>query len=326
MVVEFSLSKAGLEVYNTNTPTKKVNLADSNNSNSKFTLQNGDNTYVTYIGELYSDSYESDYSDISSNASIVLPMDYYNLFFKGKKVALKKGLQTTTLNWEDMDTPVLGFVTELSYNKDKINVKIQGMDALLNQEAKFTFKKTKISKIVKEIIKASGLKAKVDVTGLKDHVINFTNVSSSKNDSSDSSSDLNLSNTELDKVVQDIIGSETDDYEKLKKIHNWARKNVTYDGYECSKYGCDPVKAYKNRKHLNCGDTAVLLNALYKIAGLDSYIIHGDYHFWNIVTIKGKKYASDGTGDRPLGEVWSGSGHHNTPFGGSKANEKAICG
>jgi hypothetical protein len=144
MVVEFSLSKAGLEVYNTSTPTRKVTLSDSNNAKSKFTLQNGDNTYVTYIGELYSDSYESDYSDISSNASIVLPMDYYSLFFKGRKVALKKGLQRNNLKWEDMSTPVYGFVTELSYNKDKINVKINGMDALLNQEEKFTFKKTNI--------------------------------------------------------------------------------------------------------------------------------------------------------------------------------------
>lgn len=326
MAVEFSLSKAGLEVYNTSAPAKRINLSDSNNAKSKFTLQNGDTTYVNYIGELYSDSYESDYSDISSNATIVLPMDYYNLFFKGKKAALKKGLQTNTLKWEEMDTPVLGFVTELSYTTDKINVKIQGMDALLNQEAKFSFKKTKISKIVKEIIKASGLKAKVDATGLKDHVIDFTSSSSSKKESSGESSDLKLSNTELDKVVQDIIGSETDDYKKLKKIHEWGRKNIIYSTYECSNYGCDPVKAYKNRSHLNCGDTAVLLNAMYKIAGLDSYIIHGDYHFWNIVTINGKKYASDGTGDRPLGEVWSGNGHHNTPFGGSKANEKAICG
>lgn len=325
MSVDFSLSKAGVEVYRTETPAKKVKLTDST-TNTEFTLENGENNHVTYIGELYSDSYESDYSDISSNASIVLPMDYYNLFYKGKKVALKKGLQQNTLKWEDMTTPVYGFVTELSYNKDKINVKVSGMDALLNQNSKFSFKKTKISKIVKEIIKASGLKAEVDVTGLKDHVIDFTNESSTKENTSSSSSELNLSNTELDKVVEKIIAGATSDKEKLDKIHNWGRKEIVYDWYECSKYGCDPVKAYENRKHINCGDTAVLLNAMYKIAGLESYIIHGDYHFWVIVTINGKKYASDGTGDRPLNSVWSGKGHHNTPFGGSKANEKAICG
>ena len=197
------------------------------------------------------------------------------------------------------------------------------MSKLLDQEKHFTYKNTKISKILKDIITSAGLKAKIDTTGLKDSKIDYTNVSSS---GSSSSSSTNLSKTELDGVVQEIIGDETDDYQKLEKIHNWGRKNITYSTYECSNYGCDPVKAYNNRSHLNCGDTAVLLNAMYKIAGLDSYIIHGDYHFWNIVTINGKKYCSDGTGDRPLGEVWSGNGHHNTPLGGSKVSEKAICG
>lgn len=326
MVVNFSLSKAGLEVYTTSKPTQNITLSDTNNTKATFNLQTGEIIGVNYVGELYSDSFEEDYSDMSSNASIVLPMDYYGLFFKGRRIALKKGLQKDTLKWEDMQTAVTGFITELSYNKDKINIKINGMDKLLDQEKKFTFKKTKMSTIIKKIIQSSGLKAKIDVTGLKDYAIDFSNVSSTKTtESSNNSSSIDTS-TELGKVVSKIIGNETDDYKKLQKLHKWGAENIVYSGYECSNYGCDPEKCYKNLKHLNCGDTSVLMRKLYEIANLNAWIIHGDYHFWVIVEIGSKKYASDCTGNRPLNEVWSTSAHPNSPFSGSKANEKAICG
>ena len=350
MSVNFSLSKAGLEVYTTvvtqeeskdskkskkskdskdkktetSNNTNTLKISDPSDENAKFTLQNGEITEIDYVGELYSDNYEEDYSDISSNASIVLPMDYYGLFYKGRKAALKKGVQENNkFTWEDMDTAVLGFITELSYNQDKINIKINGMDKLLDQEKKFKFKKMKLSKIVTQIIEASGLKAKVNPKGLNDKVTSFTNITSSGSSSSSSSVDTS---TELGKVVAKIIGDETDDYQKLLKIHNWGRKEIVYGEYECTHHNHDPQECYKHRKHINCGDTAILLNAMYKLAGLTSWIIHGDYHFWVIVEIGNKKYASDGTGDRPLNKVWSGNGHHNTPFGGSRVSEKAICG
>ena len=47
------------------------------------------------------------------------------------------------------------------------------MTKLLDQEKKFSFKQTKRSKILKEMIEAAGLKAKIDVTGLKDDVIDY---------------------------------------------------------------------------------------------------------------------------------------------------------
>ena len=84
MAVSFTLSRAGLEVYTTQ-DDPEIKLSDSTESN--FTLLNGEVNQIDYIGELYSDSYEQDYSDISSNASISLPMDYYSTLFKGKKIA-----------------------------------------------------------------------------------------------------------------------------------------------------------------------------------------------------------------------------------------------
>lgn len=320
MSVSFTLSHAGLEVYTT-TNNPQISLSNLGESNSNFNLLNGDITQIDYVGELYSDNFEQDYSDISSNATIVLPMDYYSTLYKGKKTALKKGSGVD--NWSDMDTAVLGFITELNYAKDNITVKINGMDKLLEQEKKFTFKKTKMSKIITKIITESGLKAKVDTSGLTDHVINFTNVSSSGSESSSNSDGIGIE--DIDATAKKIIGNETDEKKKLDKIHAWGQKEVKYDGYECSRQDNDPSKCLKNRKHLNCGDISILMCALYKSAGLTAWIIRGDYHFWVIVEIGKTKYASDCSGNHELNQVWSTSSHPNTPFKGTKVSGFKIC-
>ena len=324
MAVSYSISKAGLEVYT----TTKVTETTSNSSNDEtdvqnnFTLQNGETTKIDYIGELYSDSYEQDYADISSNSSVSVPIKYLNYFFKGKKIALKKSWQKqgSVLKWADMDTVVLGFITEITWNRDKIDLKISGMDKLLEKEAKFTFKKTKRSKIIKEIIKASGLKAKVDVVGLKDDVIDFTNVSSS-----DSNSKSNSSNEseEIQSFVNKIIGNETDELSKLKKIHSTLCNKITYTSYECSRYST-PEKCLKSLK-LNCANAAMLAAACYRAANLKCYVIHGDYHFWVIVTANGKEYASDVSGHHELNQVWSTSAHPNSPFKGKNCGDNPDC-
>ena len=268
MAVSFTLSRAGLEVYTTQ-DDPEIKLSDSTESN--FTLLNGEVNQIDYIGELYSDSYEQDYSDISSNASISLPMDYYSTLFKGKKIALKKGISPN--KWEDMETAVLGFVTEISYSKDKIDIKINGMDKLLDQEKKFSFTKTKRSMIVKKIIEAAGLKAKVDTKGLKDDVTDFTNISSSGEESGSSSGLAGGEGQEIDSLVQEIVGSETDELKKCKLVHGWLKSNVRYSGYECSHYH-SAKECLKNKSHLNCADTARLTRAMMASAGLKCYVVH----------------------------------------------------
>lgn len=315
MAVSFTLSRAGLEVYTTQ-DDPEIKLSDSTESN--FTLLNGEVNQIDYIGELYSDSYEQDYSDISSNASISLPMDYYSTLFKGKKIALKKGISPN--KWEDMETAVLGFVTEISYSKDKIDIKINGMDKLLDQEKKFSFTKTKRSMIVKKIIEAAGLKAKVDTKGLKDDVTDFTNISSSGEESGSSSGLAGGEGQEIDSLVQEIVGSETDELKKCKLVHGWLKSNVRYSGYECSHYH-SAKECLKNKSHLNCADTARLTRAMMASAGLKCYVVHrttNGGHFWVIIEIGGKKYASDQTGSgSEFNTVWARSGRTSVTDGGS---------
>lgn len=315
MAVSFTLSRAGLEVYTTQ-DDPEIKLSDSTESN--FTLLNGEVNQIDYIGELYSDSYEQDYSDISSNASISLPVDYYSTLFKGKKIALKKGISPN--KWEDMETAVLGFVTEISYSKDKIDIKINGMDKLLDQEKKFSFTKTKRSMIVKKIIEAAGLKAKVDTKGLKDDVTDFTNISSSGEESGSSSGLAGGEGQEIDSLVQEIVGSETDELKKCKLVHGWLKSNVRYSGYECSRYH-SAKECLKNKSHLNCADTARLTRAMMASAGLKCYVVHrttNGGHFWVIIEIGGKKYASDQTGSgSEFNTVWARSGRTSVTDGGS---------
>lgn len=125
----------------------------------------------------------------------------------------------------------------------------------------------------------------------------------------------------IDNLVKNIVGAETGDLKKAQLIHEWLRKNVIYSYYECSKYKT-PEKCYNNRNHLNCADTAILTCSMMLSAGLNAYIVHRPYnggHFWTIIEINGKKYASDQTGRESASmagsawnTVWSRSGRANT--------------
>ena len=310
MAVTYSISRAGLEIYTTEAVKKPISnkSAGGSDDTGKFTLQTGDITNINYIGELYSDSFEGDYSDISSNASISVPIKYLNSLYKGQRVSFKKGGNNSkTVNkWDDMSTVVTGFVSEVTWNRDKADIKISGMNILLDVEKKFSFKKTKRSKIIKEIIKASGLKAKVDVTGLVDDVCDFSNISSSGSNKK-TGSNSGLAGGEgktIDELVANIVGSETNELEKAKLVHKWLKANVRYEGYPCSRYH-SAEECLKHKHAINCADTARLTRAMMASAGLKCYVVHRSHangHFWTLIEIDGKIYASDQTGS---GSDWN---------------------
>ena len=72
---------------------------------------------------------------------------------------------------------------------------------------------------------------------------------------------------------------------------------------------------------LNCADSSRLAAACYRATNLTCYVIHGNYHFWVIVTINGTKYASDVSGNHKLNEVWG----KNTPFSGKNCGDAPDC-
>ena len=160
MAVAYSLSRAGLEVYTSEKVEDPINNNGSADSSGdaagNFQLQTGEINRVDYIGELFSDSFEHDYSDISSNASVSVPLTYLRYLQKGKKVALMKGWQDSDkFAWEDQFMAVMGFITEINWTKDKVDIKVTGMNKLLDLEAQFDFKQTKRSEIVTAITSVS---------------------------------------------------------------------------------------------------------------------------------------------------------------------------
>lgn len=273
--------------------TQEEESTPSFNSDLPFMLQNGATNHIDYIGEVYSESYEFDYTEMTSNVSLSIPNTYLELFFKGKKSCFKKGVQDGTLKWDDMKNVVLGFVTELTWNNWKIDAKISGMDKLLDRQETFDISQTKRSEVIKQIIEASGLKAKVDVTGLVDDVIDFKTSSSSDSGSGDTPG---IGNAKIDDLVTKWCQGKTSDLEKAKAIHAGLRDEVGiwYAYYYNSRYHT-PEKCLENHKHLNCGDTAILTTACMKSGGLNAYIVLrcDSAHYFTVIEIGGTKYYSD---------------------------------
>ena len=108
----------------------------------------------------------------------------------------------------------------------------------------------------------------------------------------------------IDDLVKKIVGNTTDELSKAKKVHQWLKDNVRYSGYECTQYS-SAESCYNNRGHLNCADTARLTRAMMSSAGLNAWVVHrssNNGHFWTLIKINGKIYASDQTGS---GSDWN---------------------
>ena len=152
------------------------------------------------------------------------------------------------------------------------------------------------------------------------HEVNIAGVTGSGSTSSSSSSSSTTvksttgntslkggQGTTIDNKVKEICGTETDQLKKAKLIDKWLNKNVSYSRYCCGKYGKDATKAYNNRSHLNCGDTALLTTAMMRSAGLSADVVWAPGHFWTRIKINGKEYFSDQTSSsRGWNEVWRG--------------------
>ena len=241
------LPVSGFEVYETINDPKFEVKKDSDN----FVALNGDIKEISYYDGMYENSFDEDYEGISNTGSVVFPK-INSKFYKGKKICLKKANDTgTPLKWDDLESCLLGFISEIKYTENEVNVKLVGMSKLLDQEKKFTFKNTKRSKILKEIIESAGLKADIDVSGLKDELIDYTNISSNSSDSSSSSVESTGSAT-IDEAVQKAIEGKTTDLERARGIDAAFKSHVYYKFYSDCHFS-DIDKACKNRiESCNC--------------------------------------------------------------------------
>lgn len=311
-----SLCRTGLEVYKTDekhfkpyvssgviTSSSKENNDDDEDSKG-YTFHQGAVQVTYHYGNLESTTHEFDYKDMNNNASLKIEsIDKYK-FYKGVRVNLRKQWEAPgkQLQWDDLSSVLTGFITEQTFSENGVEIKVSGMSKLLDEKYNFKFTNMKRSKILKEIIKTAGFKPVINVKGLDDDVTSFTTQSSS---SKSSSSDLaGGEGEEIDSLVKKVVGSETDELKKAKLVHGWLKDNVKYSGYSCSRYQSAEA-CLKHKSALNCADTARLTRAMMSSAGLDAWVVHrssNNGHFWTLIKINGKIYASDQTGS---GSAWN---------------------
>lgn len=329
---QYSICRAGLEVYKTDEDNFKPYVSSgavqsssstdsSDDKKAGFDYHQGTVLETYYYANLQSISHEYDYGDMNSNSTIKVDTVDKNRFYKGVRVSVKKEWEAPneSLVWEDLKPVNTGFISEQTFSEDGVEIKVDGYSKLLDQKFNFEFKNMKRSVILEEIIKTAGLVPVVNVKGLDDDVTNFSTKSSSE--SSGSNSELAGGEGEtIDSLVEKIVGDETNELKKCKLVHQWLKENVRYSRYDCTRYNT-PEKCLENKVHLNCADTARLTRAMMASAGLDCYVVHrttNGGHFWVIIEIDGKKYASDQTGNgSEFNTVWAKSGRTSVSDGGS---------
>ena len=328
---------SGLEVYKTreeepeaetdetteadDTETDTTTTTDdtsTDTSSDGFKLLNGETEEIHYYAGMYSNSYEEDYADINSNGGATFkeidPLQVY----KGKKVCLKKEWKPPTkqLVWDDLKSVFMGFVTEQTYSQGKVELKFSGMPKLMERSAEFDFQQMKRSEIIKAIIEESGLKAEVDPTGLRDDVIDYTNISSSS-DSDEDTGDSVSAGGNIDSLVKKWIKGKKGALEKAKAIHEGLKAyGIVYSYYYNFRYGsAQECLEHAHSPGLNCGDTAQLTTAAMKSGGLNAHIeLRCDSaHFFTVIEIGGTKYYSDLTGASGARSTraWNDTWQHN---------------
>ena len=119
----------------------------------------------------------------------------------------------------------------------------------------------------------------------------------------------------IDELVKKIVGNTTDELSKAKKVHQWLKENVRYKYYECTWYH-SAEECYNHRGAINCADTARLTRAMMSSAGLNAWVVHrnsNNGHFWTLIKINGKIYASDQTGSgSDWNTIWYSDGDRRT--------------
>lgn len=315
---QYSVSRVGLEVYKTDEKnhevyistgvvTEETDAESTDETANDFPLHQGSIKEIYYYNNIFTTEYESDYKDMSESASVKIQSINKKRFYKGVRVCLRKEWEApgTTLDWEELDKILTGFITEQTFTETATDVKLSGMTKLLEQKFKFDFKQMKRSKILEEIIKTAGLTPVINVKGLDDDVTDFTNLSG------DSSTTTGGEGEEIDSLVRKIVGNETDQLRRAKLVHKWLQDNVRYSGYECTHHNT-PEECLKHKGALNCADTARLTRSMMASAGLTCYVVHRSHtngHFWTLININGKIYASDQTGSgSPWNTIWYADG------------------
>ena len=106
--------------------------------------------------------------------------------------------------------------------------------------------------------------------------------------------------SQVKSIIGSIVKPGMDDHEKVKVIHDYVVKHVSYD---TSYQAYTAYEALANRSAV-CQGYALLTYELLKEAGIQNHIVtgtgNGQAHAWNLVNIENKWYHLDTTFDDPV--------------------------
>jgi hypothetical protein len=113
-----------------------------------------------------------------------------------------------------------------------------------------------------------------------------------------------INTSSVSALAKSLSAGCTTDLQKATKIYNWVRDNINYAFYYNTKYGATGTL---NKRLGNCCDTANLLVALARDAGIKARYVHGTCkfssgnwygHVWAQVYVNGKWVNADATSSR----------------------------
>lgn len=338
----FSVQRAGVEIYLTDednfTPyvSPNNNLASKNNREaevanedaedssdeeesesinneapaSAYTLHQGEIIETSYYTDLTNMSFESDYEDMSSSGSLNRRDFNLKQFYKGKRLKLLTAWEepNETLEWSDLEDALIGFITEQTFKDVETEVKVSGWETLLEQTLAFDFKSMFRADIIKEILKSAGFNPIINVEGLDNDIMDFTNEVKTGGGGTDSSAPIGKVSGNIAKLAKQICAGKTNALGKAQAIHTYIANNIRYPPepiYEDHKRCPEEVI---RRGESNCCDRARLGHEMANAVGLRNKGVHGTGscgHVWIQYNINGKWVNSDPNYSRPnLGKVY----------------------
>jgi transglutaminase-like putative cysteine protease len=118
-----------------------------------------------------------------------------------------------------------------------------------------------------------------------------------------STKNCQMSNAQIKALAASLTKGKTSTYAKAVAIYNYVRDKIGYSFYYNTKYG---AVGTLNKKTANCCDTAHLLIALERAAGIPARYVHVKAkftsgvlgHVYAQVYVNGKWYTADGTSSR----------------------------
>lgn len=332
----YCLQRAGIEAYLTDEENFKpyvsslnsksgdnVKQADVSNENSDdssseneesqneapdtaYTLHQGEILETYYYTDLFSLNFESDYKEMTSSSSFTRSDVNLNQFYKGVRVKLLSEWEepNETLEWTDLKEANLGFITEQTFKEEEVEVKINGMELLLEQNLSFKFTGMTRGDILREILLSAGLNPIINVEGLDNDILDFAN-EVKRGAGANSNAPIGQSSGNIAQLAQQVCKGKNTALGKAQAIHTYIANHVEYPSSNYSNHRKCPTEVLRSGLS-NCCDRARLGHEMANAVGLVNRGVHHPGHVWVQYKINGKWVDSDPSkGSRPsLGSVW----------------------